>query len=31
MEVYHNTTRRHSTLDYVSPADYEQIALLKVA
>jgi putative transposase len=31
MEVYYNTMRRHSALDYVSPTDYEKITLLKVA
>ena len=31
MEVYYNTKRRHSSLDYVSPVDYERMALLKVA
>lgn len=31
MEVYYNTTRRHSALDYVSPAAYERLALLKAA
>ena len=30
MEVYYNTKRRHSSLDYVSPVDYERMALLKV-
>jgi transposase InsO family protein len=31
MEAYYNTKRLHSSLDYVSPVDYERIALLKVA
>jgi putative transposase len=31
MEVYYNTKRLHSALDYCSPADYEQTALLKAA
>lgn len=31
MEVFYNKKRLHSVLDYVSPADYEQAALLKVA
>jgi putative transposase len=31
MEVYYNTKRLHSALDYCSPAAYEQTALLKAA
>ena len=31
MEVFYNNTRTHSALDYVSPANYERAALLKVA
>jgi putative transposase len=31
VEVYYNTRRLHSSLDYVSPADYEQAALLRAA
>ncbi len=31
MEVYYNTKRLHSLLDYVSPAEYERIALLRAA
>ena len=31
MEVYYNTKRLHSALDYYSPAAYEQTALLKAA
>lgn len=31
MEVFYNKTRLHSVLDYVSPAEYEQNALLKAA
>lgn len=31
MEVFYNNTRLHSALDYVSPANYEREALLKVA
>ncbi|MDF1556480.1 MAG: IS3 family transposase [Deferrisomatales bacterium] len=31
MEVYYNTRRTHSLLDYVSPAEYERVALLKAA
>ena len=31
VEGYYNTRRIHSALDYVSPADYEQAALLRAA
>lgn len=31
MEVYYNTKRIHSVLDYVSPAEYERVALLRAA
>jgi transposase InsO family protein len=31
MEVYYNTRRMHSVLDYVSPAEYERVALLRAA
>ena len=31
MEVYYNTRRMHSVLDYVSPAEYERAALLRAA
>lgn len=31
MEVYYNQRRMHSWLDYVSPAEYEKIALLRMA
>jgi putative transposase len=31
MEVYYNTRRMHSMLDYVSPAEYERVALLRAA
>jgi putative transposase len=31
MEVYYNTKRLHSLLDYVSPAEYERVALLRAA
>jgi len=31
MEVYYNTRRMHSFLDYVSPAEYERVALLRAA
>jgi len=31
MEVYYNTKRIHSLLDYVSPAEYERRALLRAA
>lgn len=31
IEVFYNTKRLHSVLGYVSPADYEQAALLKAA
>jgi putative transposase len=31
IEIYYNTKRIHSSLDYMSPADYEQEALLRAA
>ena len=31
MEVFYNTKRLHSTLDYVSPAEYERTMMAKVA
>jgi putative transposase len=31
IEGYYNTKRLHSSLDYTSPADYEQAALLRAA
>ena len=31
MEVFYNTKRLHSALDYTAPVIYEQVALLKAA